>query len=258
MMMYEMLREYKGYLLGSLSRATAGTYYKRLCLLFEGQPITDTARQLDVQRVIDKLGDVKYKNHFSQSKNAFLYFCEFQKIRLSANVLEKIEALAGATKKKHRKLKPVEYSHIDGKVKRLKNTRLKLSYQTMVATGLRVSELAGLSHNDCQVTAESITLHFFGKGGKTGTAVIWAGESPQLYELLKNQIADTPADKKVFYSAVYLQSKARELGFGCHDLRRAFAKLEYHKCRNKETVSEKLGHSNIRTTNIYLRSKVKV
>jgi len=257
-MLHDELREYKGYLMGRYSRETAATYYKRLAVLFEGQPVANTAARLDPEKVLEKLGAIKHKNHFSQSKNSFLHFCEFQGIKLSDSILAGIKELEGKAKKKHRKLKAVDFAEVENKIKRLRNMKLKLSYQTIIATGLHVSELAGLSPKDCAVSGNSITFSFIGKGGKNGTAAISANDSPLLHERLKSLIENTPVEKKVFYSAVYLQKKATELGFTCHDLRRAFAKLEYKKCRNKAEVSEKLNHSSVRTTNIYFRSKVKV
>ena len=136
--------------------------------------------------------------------------------------------------------------------------KLKLSFQTIIATGLRVSELSAISPSDCVVSNDSIVLSFIGKGRKSGIVEVLSADSPLLYERLKDLIGGTPINKKVFYSAVYLQKQAHELGFGCHDLRRVYAKLEYQKCRNKAEVSDKLRHSNTRTTDIYLKSKVKI
>lgn len=257
-MIYTVLKAYREYLLQFLGCQTAETYYKRLCLLFEGQSITDTVGKLDIQKIITKLGDIRHKNYFSQSKNAFIHFCEYQNIKLSEDVLAAIRELESATKKKYRRLKTVEYSQIDNKIKHLRNLKLKLSFQTMLATGLRVSELSGLSVKDCTITPDSVLFGFIGKGGQAGTVMVKTSDFPKLYQRLKELIETTPADKKLFYSAGYLQGKARELGFACHDLRRSYAKLEYQKCRSKVEVSQKLRHSNVRTTNIYLRSKVRI
>ncbi|MCL2048791.1 MAG: hypothetical protein FWG87_08695 [Defluviitaleaceae bacterium] len=243
----------------SLRPETAGTYYKRLATLLVGQSVGNTVARLEVGKVLDKLGEIKYKNYFSQSKNAFLHFCEWQGIKLSADTLACIAELEKATKKKYRKLKPVDFASIEGKIKRLKNMKLKLSFQTIIATGLRVSELAVLTLDNCTLSADSIKFSFIGKGGKAGTAGIERVEHPLLFERLHNLITSTaPCPAKIFYSSDYLESKARVLGFTCHDLRRAFAKIEYKKCKNKAEVSEKLRHTNKRTTNIYLRSKVKI
>ena len=258
-MIYNLMSAYKDYLLLRAYRpSTAQTYYKRLCTILDGQSITNTVSQLDIKKVLDKLGTIKHKNYFSQSKNAFLHFCEFQNINLSADVLESIAELEKGTRKKYRKLSSIEYSQVDKKIKHIKNKKLKLCFQVMLATGLRVSELASITRNDCLVEDDAITLNFIGKGGKREVVALQATEHFfKLYQRLKEHIHITPPDKKVFYSAVYLMNKASELGFKCHDLRRIYAHLEYKKCGAKIKVKEKMRHTNMKNTNRYLRSKVK-
>jgi len=256
--MDELLKAYKDFLLKGYARETASAYTKRLALLLKGQNVLDPVGKLDINMVMKKLEKIKYKNHFSQNKNALLHFCKFQNIQLTYETEKRIKELEQTTKKKRRKLKPVEYPTIDKKIKYIRNKRLKLSYQTMIATGLRVSELASISAEDCTIDDTSITFNFIAKGGNNEVVTLIAVENPKLYENLKIHIDDISTDKKIFYSNGYLQSKAKELDFKCHDLRRAFAKLEYKKCKSKSAVKEKLRHSNLKTTNIYLRSKVKI
>jgi len=258
MMIYDLLASYKDYLLETYRPSTAETYYKRLSTLLEGQSISQTTKRLDMEKVLDKLGTIKHKNYFSQSKNAFLHFCEFQNISLSTNTLERIKALEEATRKKYRKLESIEYSQIHTRIKHIKNKKLKLCYQVIIATGLRVSELSGIYPSDCTITDDKIIFQFTGKGGKRETVTIQAVEYPSLYQRMKDHVENMPQAKKLFYSANYLQTKAKELGFKCHDLRRVYAKIEYKKCRSKKKVMEKMRHSSIKNTNIYLRSKVRI
>jgi len=258
MMIYDLLASYKDYLLETYRPSTAGTYYKRLCTLLADQSLSDTTNRLDIEKVFDKLGTIKHRNYFSQSKNAFLHFCEFQNISLSSDTLESIKILEEATRKKYRKFEPIEYSQIHTRIKHIKNKKLKLCYQVIIATGLRVSELASIFPSDCIVTDDKIIFHFTGKGGKRETATLQAVEYPSLYQRGKEHIQNTSQGKKLFYSANYLQTKAKELGFKCHDLRRVYAKVEYKKCRSKSQVMKKMRHSSIKNTNIYLRSKVKI
>ena len=173
-------------------------------------------------------------------------------------MIERIRELETHTRKKYRKLKTVDYITIDNKIKHLKNEKLKLSYQTLTATGLRVSELAQITPAHCAITNENIDFHFIAKGGSMNTVTLSKAEHPELYERLKKQIARTKTESKVFYSVGYLQKQAQKLGFTCHDLRRASAKLEYQKSHSKKEVQEKLRHSTIKTTNIYLNSKVSI
>jgi site-specific recombinase XerC len=257
--LYALLRNYKKYLsdIRELQPATANTYYKRLCILLEGQNLTETVKKLDVNKILNKLNQIQHKNLFSQNKNAFLYFCECQNIVLSADTLEIIKELEQQTKKKYRSLKIIDFKKIDEIIKNLKNTKLKLCYQVMLATGLRVSEISGITPADCMMGDDSIVFSIVGKGSKKDTVVINAIGYSEVFQCVKTQIENTPPSKRVFFSTIHLQTKAQELGFKCHDLRRIFAKAEYVKSGSKTAVMKKLRHSNVKTTNIYLKSKIK-
>ena len=253
LMIYNLLKSYREYLLEFYSHETARTYRNRLCILFQGQNITDTINKLDVQMILGKMAMIKYKNTFAQFKNAFLRFCEFKNIDLSAETLANIEQLEKGTIKKYRKIETIDYKLIDKKIKHLKNAKLKLCYQIILATGLRVSEIAGIFAKDCEITDNDITFNFIGKGGKKESVMIKSAE----YDILYRQIIEnTPLDKKSFYSAINLQTKANELGFKCHDLRRIYAKSEHKKCGSKIELMTKMRHFSIKKTNIYLRSKI--
>lgn len=257
-MLYNLLADYRAWLETKHTHATAKAYYARMCTLLKGQPVNDTVKRLNTDKILERLAELTHKNEFSQAKSALLHFCEFQNITLPAEVIERINELETHTRKKYRKLKAVDYITIDNKIKRLKNKKLKLSFQTLTATGLRVSELAQITPAHCVVTDKSLAFRFTAKGGSINTVTLSKAEHPELYERLKKQIARTKTESKVFYSVGYLQKQAQKLGFTCHDLRRACAKLEYQKSHSKKEVQEKLRHRNTKTTNIYLNSKVNI
>lgn len=257
-MIYEVLNEYRAYLNETLSAETARTYTDRLGALLEGQSIINTMENFDMNLVLENLSKVKYKNYFSQSKNALLYFIKFQKLSLSGEQLQKIKNLENSTHKKYRKLKSQDYKVIKRKIEHLKNQKLKLSFQVLMTTGLRVSELSQIKKSDCVLTNDNIQFSFIGKGGKFQTVSLAKDENIKLYNTLKNMIETTKANENLFYSSNYLQIKAKELNFTCHDLRRICSKLEYKKTKSKEAVKEKLRHSNMKTTELYLNSKIKL
>ena len=257
-MKYDLLKKYKDYLEKMYSHETARTYAIRLECLFEGQSLTNIISQLDIPKVISKLSEIKYKNHFSQSKNAFLHFCKFQNIVLDYEHLNTINRLEKHTHKKYRNFQALNFDEVNNKIKHIKNQKLKLSFQTMLATGLRVFELSQITPNQCFVSADEICFYFLAKGGKTEKVTIYKEDDSKLFVNLLELIEKTKKDNKLFYSAIYLQINAKKLGFKCHDLRRAYAKIEYKKTKSKELVMEKLRHTSIKTTNIYLRSKIKI
>lgn len=257
-MMYNELVKYKEHLETMYTYETSRTYSIRLNCLLKNQISARSVRELDISEVISELAKIKYKNHFSQSKNAFYRFCEYYKIVLTVDELKQIDQLQKNTKKKYRKLPPRDFKEIDKRIKHMRNKKLKISYQVMVVTGLRVFELAQLTPTHCLINDDEVCFYFIGKGGKEEKASINKIQYPKLYTDLLKMINDTAPTKKLFYSVGYLQKKAKEYNFHCLDLRRAYAKLEYKKHKSKRIVMKNLRHSSIRTTNIYLRSKVKI
>lgn len=257
-MKYDVLRAYNDYLLTKYRPATANTYYERLNTLMKNQDIFDVVGMLQMAKIIDELANVKYKSYFSQYKNAFIHFCEFQNISISNSDLLKIKQLHKQTRKKYRNLKPQELKIIKSKINHMKSQKLKLSFLTLLETGLRVSELSQITKSSCNVSDDNIQFSFVGKGGKYETVTIARSKNKKLFDNLKNHIEDTSSSNNVFYSATYLKRKAKEKDFSCHDLRRACAKQEYKLTKNKIEVMKKLRHTSMRNTNIYLRSKVKL
>jgi len=285
-MLNDTIDLYKEYLSSKFTTETTRTYMAHIKPLLAGQNLNFRADKLDIDKVIAILTEVKYKNNFAKYKNAFLHFCEFLDVTLNDDYLNQIKELEKGTKKKYRKSRNIDFESIDKKIKGLRNQKLKLSYQTMLATGLRVAELAQITKDDCLIaddgsliTDDEICLSFIAKGGMPSTVTILKSEHPKLFGHLKALIKSSK--HKIFYSAIYLQINAKELGFTCHDLRRIYAKLEYQKAKAKrakrpikdkgakevvetgaisakEVVRDKLRHSSIKNTNIYLKSKVKV
>ena len=255
-MLYDVLASYREYLKTKYTHETARIYLARLEPLLEGQSLNLNADNLDVQKVMEKLAGIKYKNYFSQAKNAFLGYCEFLGVALADETMNQIEAIEEKCKEKYRRLEAIEFVMVDKKIKAIRNKKLKASYQTMLVTGLRVSELAQIAKSDSQFSEDEIIFFFIGKGGKPETVKIVRAEQPKLFNALKEITATLEPAQKVFYSAGYLQSHAKTLGFKCHDLRRICAVLEYKKLKSKNEVKKKLRHSSINNTNRYLRSKV--
>lgn len=255
---YDILNKWINSMKNDLRPNTVKTYFERMDDLLTGQSILNTLELFDINLVIDNLSRITYKNQFSQSKNALLYFLKYYNISLDNSYLEKIELCEKSLKRKNRKLSEVKYSDVVNEIANIRNKKLKLSYQTMLSTALRVSELSSIEPENCHVTQEEIIFSVEIKGGKIVKSVITKDENLKLYNNLKKQIEDTDDGKKVFYSANYLQQKCETMCFRCHDLRRLCAKSIYKKTKSKEKAKEKLNHCDIKTTEIYLKSKAKI
>lgn len=255
-MKYDVISAYRKYLEKTYRPTTTRTYTNRLESLLKDQSVLNFDEQLDIDKMIQHLSKIKYKNEFSQYKNALLKFLEFKHITLEQEQLNQIEQLEKSTQKKYRRKKFADYKTVDKTIKHIRNQKLKLSYQTMMASGLRVFELSQIRRDDCIITNDFIRMYFVGKGGVEESVIILKAENRLLYENLTELISNTEFSKKVFYSSNYLQRKAKEYNFQCHDLRRIYSKVEYKKTKSKKDVQEKMRHTNEKTTNIYLKSNI--
>lgn len=256
-MKYDILSDFRSYLLAvvGLSHETTRTYCNRIDKLIDTQNVDN----LNISLIINKLSKMKYKNHFSQSKNALLYFLKFLHIAITNEDKEHIETLEKNLHKKYRKLKEVDFKVINNKIKYIRNKKLKLNYQVMLEMALRVSELAQIQKKDCILKEDTITMSLSARGGNKEEVVLKRSDNNEkLFHDLQELIQKTNDNNKVFYSANYLQQKAKSLGFTCSDLRRASARIEYKKTKSKKAVQKKLRHKNIKATNTCLKSKVKI
>jgi len=256
-MKYDLLDAYKIYLAQFYQPSTVETYYKNLANLFVGNTIFFPFQEIDVDATIHNLSKITYKNHFSQAKNALLHFLEFKNIPLSEEQKHRIDELEHQTKKKYRKKREIDACHIEKSIKYMKNKKLKLCFQMMLYTGLRVCELSSIRKEDVFLFLDKINFIFRAKGGKWETISLFETGKETFYRDILALVETTNEGKRVFYSPNYLQSKAKELGFTCHDLRRIYAKEAYAKTKSIAEVQKNLRHTSAKTTKIYLKSNIK-
>lgn len=252
---YNTLDKYEEYLSTRFTTGTAATYKKCVDTLLKDQFLLD-CKNMNIALILSKFESMKYKNEYSKYKNAFLKFCEFQNIKIDSETMLKLNLMALDKKKKHRRMKAVNLKDIKNHLRAIKDTKLKLSYETILATGLRVSELSQIGKNDCSLHRDKIVFSFIGKGGNPESVTIFKDDNPTLFTDITKLV--NSSKKKVFYSPNYLQTKAKEKGFGCHDLRRAYAKLEHQKHKDIIKTREALRHKSEKNTRRYLNSKVKI
>ena len=260
-MKYNTLARYRASLSthagGGLAHQSAKTYYKAMCYLLKDQNIMD-CKDMDISAVVYKLEATKYKNTFSQRKNAFFKFCEFLNIELPTETKVQINKMNDSKMKKYRKAKPVTLENIKNTIRVIRDKKLKLSFEIMLNSGLRVSELSQIKKEDCAISDELVTFCFVGKGGNKEKITITKEKNERVFNNLIKYINETKEGQKIFYSTSYLQDEAKKRNFQCHDLRRAYSKLDYAEKKNIEKVREDMRHKNKQNTKRYLNSKVKI
>lgn len=236
------------------SKAGAVTYKECVDYLLSDQNFL-YIKDIDIQNVIEKLKRMKYKGQYSKYKNAFLQYCQFANITVSNQQKLELKLSTLDKKKKYRSLPERRLSDIEKKINHTKDDKLRMSFQTLLVTALRITELSNINKDNCTINDDSIVFEVDTKGQRKALVTIFKKDNPILYENLVSLINKTKSSK-VFYSAKYIQSKAKEKGFSCHDLRRARAKLIYREYKNLNEVMEKLNHKNKQTSKIYVNSKI--
>ena len=125
---------------------------------------------------------------------------------------------------RHKSYEPYELNDRLRRINRIRDEKLRLAYRLMIVSGLRVFEVEALIKEDIEIKNNDIFVTVRdGKGGKYGE--VKCLEDKYLSNKLKNFLQDKDNDEKLFYATRTMQAKAQELGFKCHDLRRAYAKL---------------------------------
>ena len=163
----------------------------------------------------------------------------------------------------------------DDEVERLLNTpdattdtglRDKAMLEVLYATGLRVSELVGLTHGSINLDLGFVKV--FGKGGKERivpvgqTAINWLRKyvqiRPQLISKAKPTLAffisdaGRPITRQVFWKTIVTYGNRAGVGhINPHLLRHSFATHLLEHGADLRSVQMMLGHSDISTTQIY-------
>ena len=139
------------------------------------------------------------------------------------------------------------------------DARDRLIVRSIYATGVRVSELSGIRMEDIDFGEHTIRVK--GKGGKIRTVFIdgetldeirafTAGRSGG--PLFPGQMGKPISPRTI----QFIFRKYAPPGITPHKLRHSYASELYTRSRNLRVVQENLGHSSIRTTEIYLHTDV--
>ena len=137
-----------------------------------------------------------------------------------------------------------------------KEIHIKLAFKTMLATGLRVGEVASLTKKDVKIEDKRMVLFIKNaKGGKPRKApVVDPDTAQELYEYLK----DLPEGDPIFrVSKRTLQDHARRIQkrtgihFYVHRLRHTFATELLARDTRLDVIQRVMGHADISTTRKY-------
>lgn len=261
-MKYDVLEPLKVHLHENLSKNTARKYYSSVIKLLKDTQFNSIDEISEEFIKNESILKFKTKNEFSAVKNGLLHLKE---VYPQLDLPEEDFFKGVSIKKRNWTKKPKKNIYLDTtkrKINQIKDPKLRYAYRLALVSGLRVSELAALEKKDIRFredgTIQVDVRH--GKGGSNG--MVPCLEDHYLYSRLKDYLEALKDDDRPFYSSVYMRKIAYNLGFECHDLRRAFAIMYRNKLKEEMPVSEAnqevkklLRHKRFSTTKRYLFNK---
>ncbi|MDD1668395.1 MAG: tyrosine-type recombinase/integrase [Methanomicrobiales archaeon] len=153
----------------------------------------------------------------------------------------------------------MKHSQVLELLAKIHDPRDRLVVRTIYATGVRVSELAGIRVEDIDFGAQTIRVK--GKGGKIRTVFIDGDTLGEIRAFLGDQkegpLFPGQMGKPISPRTIqFIFRKYAPEGITPHKLRHSYASELYTRSKNLRVVQENLGHSSIKTTEIYLHTDV--
>jgi integrase/recombinase XerC/integrase/recombinase XerD len=186
--------------------------------------------------------------------SSFYRFLKLQKV-VDNNPLADMER----PRVKDKELVYMKHSQVLELLGKIEDPRDRLVVRTIYSTGVRVSELCGIRIEDIDFGGQTIRVK--GKGGKIRTVFIdedtldeirsFTGERKE-GPLFPGQMGKPVSPRTV----QFIFRQYAPAGITPHKLRHSYASELYSRSRNLKVVQENLGHSSIKTTEIYLHTDV--
>lgn len=232
-----VLADLREALAAQLTPNTAKRYYQEVLNFFSEYTLEDPAN-VTPELVVEALHN-RSQNACTALHRGLLHLRALDpSVRLpDAEVVEEIRS-----HKRNRSVRPAKNLYLDDtlkKINHLRNDKLKYALRLMLASGLRVFEVAALEPGDIHITPDGrlqLTVRH-GKGDKYD--VVTCMEDRYLEKCLPAYLQGLPDGERPFYSAKTMKNKALDLGLECHDLRRMAAQL-YRNERLKERSTDTL------------------
>jgi len=137
--------------------------------------------------------------------------------------------------------------------------RDKLIVRTIYATGVRVSELCNMNIED--IDFDEHTIRIRGKGDKMRTVFIDDDTRTDILKFIGNRIEGPvfvgQQGKNISSRAIqHIFKNYAPSGITPHKIRHSYASELYKRSKNLRVVQENLGHTSIKTTEIYLHTDI--
>lgn len=160
---------------------------------------------------------------------------------------------------KQQEIKYLKHNQVLRLIDSIDDLRDKLIVRTIYATGVRVSELCNMNIED--IDFDERTIRIRGKGDKIRLVFV---DEDTLTEILKFVGIRTSGPLFVGQQGKHISSRAIQhifkhyapSGITPHKIRHSYASELYKRSKNLRVVQENLGHTSIKTTEIYLHTDI--
>jgi integrase/recombinase XerC/integrase/recombinase XerD len=174
---------------------------------------------------------------------------------VSANPLVGIER----PRIKQQEIKYLKHSQVMRLIDAIDDPRDKLIVRTIYATGVRVSELCNINIED--IDFEEHTIRIRGKGDKIRIVFIDDDTLESIKKfigtLIEGPLFVGQQGKHISPRAVqHIFRHYAPSGITPHKIRHSYASELYRRSKNLRVVQENLGHTSIKTTEIYLHTDI--
>ena len=160
---------------------------------------------------------------------------------------------------KQQEVKYLKHSQVLRLIDSVPDDRDKLIIRTIYATGVRVSELCNINIED--IDFEEHTIRIRGKGDKIRIVFVDDDTLEAIRKFTGNQIVGPlfvgQQGKNISPRAIqHIFRHYAPEGITPHKIRHSYASELYRRSKNLRVVQENLGHTSIKTTEIYLHTDI--
>jgi site-specific recombinase XerD len=160
---------------------------------------------------------------------------------------------------KQQEVKYLKHNQVLRLIDSIDDIRDKLIVRTIYATGVRVSELCGINIED--IDFDEHTIRIRGKGDKIRTVFVDDDTLQDILTFIGKRIVGPlfvgQQGKHISSRAIqHIFKHYAPQGITPHKIRHSYASELYKRSKNLRVVQENLGHTSIKTTEIYLHTDI--
>jgi integrase/recombinase XerC/integrase/recombinase XerD len=160
---------------------------------------------------------------------------------------------------KQQDVKYLKHNQVQRLIDSIEDPRDKLIVRTIYATGVRVSELCNIDIEE--IDFDEHTIRISGKGDKIRIVFVDNDTLSEIHNFIGSRLSGPlflgQQGKNISCRAIqHIFKNYAPSGITPHKIRHSYASELYKRSKNLRVVQENLGHTSIKTTEIYLHTDI--